>query len=134
MTPTATLNETDRLSDNQLARHGLKSWSNIVADINDRMTVNQLARRAGVHCATPWRWMLHGVRGVKLRSTRVGGRRFILESDWLAFSAALNADLADAPADPTPTAATARAERAGRELDSVLGDANSRRNRSTAKS
>ncbi len=98
-----------------------------------RHTINQLARREGIHAATCWRWMLHGVRGVKLRSIRVGGRRFILESDWLAFSAALNADLADAPADPTPAAVTARAERAGRELDTVLGDAGSRRRRSTAK-
>ncbi len=109
MTATATLTETDRLS------------------------VNQLARREGVHVATIWRWMLSGVRGIKLRATRLGGRRFILESDWLAFSAALNADLADAPADPTPAAVTARAERAGRELDTVLGDAGSRRRRSTAK-
>lgn len=99
----------------------------------DRLSVNQLARREGVHVATIWRWMLSGVRGIKLRATRLGGRRFILESDWLAFSAALNADLADAPADPTPAAVTARAERAGRELDTVLGDAGSRRRRSTAK-
>ncbi len=95
----------------------------------ERLSVNQLARREGVHVATIWRWMLSGVRGIKLRAIRVGGRRFILESDWLAFSAALNADLADAPADPTPTAATARAEKAGRELDDVLGS----RSRETTK-
>lgn len=87
----------------------------------DRMTVNQLARREEVHCATPWRWMQHGVRGIRLRSIRVGGRRYILESDWQEFSAALNADLVDAPAEPTPAAATARAERAGRELSALLG-------------
>lgn len=101
--------------------------------VNDRQTVNQLARREGVHVATIWRWMLSGVRGVKLHATRLGGRRFILESDWLAFSAALNVDLADAPADPTPATVTARAERAGRELDTMLGDAGSRRRRSTGK-
>lgn len=98
-----------------------------------RWSVNQLARREGLHVSTCWRWMLHGVRGVKLRSVRIGGRRFILESDWQSFSAALNADLSDAPADPTPAAVTARAEKAGRELDAVLGDAGSRRRRSTAK-
>ena len=99
---TATLADTvtDRLMVNQLARRELKSWSNIVADINDRMTVNQLARREGVHCATPWRWMQHGVRGVRLRSIRVGGRRYITEADWLEFAAALNADLTDAPQTP----------------------------------
>ena len=64
----------------------------------DRMTVNALARREGVHSATCWRWMQHGIRsGIKLRSIRVGGRRYITEADWLAFSAALNADLADSP-------------------------------------
>ena len=99
-----------------------------------RHTINQLARREQLHVSTIWRWLLHGVRGVKLRSIRVGGRRFILESDWRAFDTALNVDLTDAPVDPTPTAVTARAERAGRELDSVLGGASSRRNRSTAKS
>lgn len=99
----------------------------------NRASINEIAHREGVHVATIWRWMLSGVRGIKLRATRVGGRRFILESDWLAFSAALNADLADSPADPTPAAVTARAERAGRELETVLGDAGSRRRRSTAK-
>lgn len=98
----------------------------------DRYTVNALARREHLHVSTIWRWLLHGVRGTRLRSVRVGGRRFVLESDWLAFSAALNSDLADAPSDPTPADVTARAERAGRELDAVLGDAGSRR-RSTAK-
>ena len=87
----------------------------------DRMTVSKLACRENVHVATCWRWMQHGVRGVRLRSVRVGGRRFVLESDWLAFSAAINADLADTPQTPTPAAVTARAERAGRELAAVLG-------------
>lgn len=98
-----------------------------------RLTVNQLARREGVHVATIWRWVLSGVRGAKLRSVRVGGRRFVTESDWQAFSAALNVDLADAPATPTPAAVTARAERAGHELDAVLGDAGSRRRRESVK-
>ena len=62
-----------------------------------RHTVSQLAIREGVHAATIWRWILTGVRGLKLRAVRVGGRRFVNEFDWLAFSAALNADLADAP-------------------------------------
>ena len=84
----------------------------------DRLTVNQLARREGVHCATPWRWMQHGVRGVRLRSVRVGGRRFVLKSYWQAFSDALNSDLA--PAAVPPAAVNARAERAGRELATLL--------------
>ena len=72
-----------------------------IETMNDRMTVNQLARREGVHVASPWRWMQHGVRGVRLRSIRVGGRRYITEADWLAFSASLNTDLTDAPQTPS---------------------------------
>lgn len=86
-----------------------------------RWSINQLARREALHVSTCWRWVLHGVRGVKLRSVRIGGRRFVLESDWQEFNAALNADLATVPADPTPAAVSARAEKAGRELDAVLG-------------
>lgn len=64
-----------------------------------RCSVNELARREGLHPATIWRWLLHGVRGHKLRSVRVGGRRFVLDDDWQAFCAALNADLSDATTD-----------------------------------
>lgn len=67
----------------------------------DRLTVNQLARREGVHVATCWRWMQHGVRaGIKLRSIRVGGRRYITDADWQVFYSALNADLTDTPQSP----------------------------------
>ena len=92
-----------------------------------RWSVNQLARREKLHASTVWRWMLSGVRGTKLRSIRVGGRRFILENDWLAFSAALNADLADAPSAPTPAAVSARSERARHELDKLIGNDSARR-------
>lgn len=86
-----------------------------------RLTITQLARREGVHAATCWRWVLSGVRGLRLRSIRVGGRRFVLESDWQEFSQKLNADLQDAPTDPASAAVTARAEAAGKELDALLG-------------
>ena len=93
----------------------------------DRWSVNQLARREALHSSTVWRWMLHGVRGTKLRSIRVGGRRYITEADWADFSAALNADLRDAPAVPTPAAVSARSERARHELDKLIGNDSSRR-------
>lgn len=69
---------------------------------SDRHTINHLARREGCHCNSVWRWILYGVRGVKLRSIRRGGRRFVLESDWQEFCAELNADLGDA-AKPSAT-------------------------------
>lgn len=85
-----------------------------------RMSVTQLARREGVHSATAWRWMQSGVRGVKLCSVRVGGRRYILENDWQAFCQALNADLTTS-STTAPPSSTKKAERAGRELDALLG-------------
>lgn len=47
----------------------------------ERISPILLAKRLRVHVATVWRWILHGVRGRKLRSITVGGRRFILRSD-----------------------------------------------------
>ncbi len=88
----------------------------------DRLPVNKFASREGVHPATAWRWILTGIKGHKLRAVRVGGRRFVLESDWQAFCNALNANSTDTPAD-----VTARAERAGAALDERLGDDGSRR-------
>lgn len=89
--------------------------------VTGRWSVNQLARREKLHASTVWRWVLHGVRGTKLRSIRVGGRRYITESDWLEFSAALNADLQDAPTASAPASVSARSERARHELDKLLG-------------
>lgn len=68
--------------------------------VTDRLTVNQIARRENVHCASVWRWMQHGVRGIRLHAIRVGGRRFVTEADWLEFAAKLNADLIDTPQTP----------------------------------
>ena len=69
-----------------------------IASDSGRLSVNALARREGVHSATVWRWLLHGVRGHKLHTVRVGGRRFVKEADWQVFSNAINADLIDAQA------------------------------------
>jgi len=55
------------------------------------------ARSVGKHMSTVWRWMLHGVRGVRLPSHRVGGRRVILQSDWETFFAKVNGDGATEP-------------------------------------
>lgn len=81
-----------------------------------RLSIPKFARREGVHVTTAWRWILHGIKKHKLRAVRVGGRRFVLEADWEAFCNALNAD----QSEPSATA-TARAKRAGAELDRMLG-------------
>ncbi|MFM9962409.1 MAG: hypothetical protein ACKV2Q_14445 [Planctomycetaceae bacterium] len=89
------------------------------------MKVNFLAKREHVHSTSVWRWINHGVHGVRLRAVRIGGRRWILESDWQAFCDALNSD----QAEPLATT-TARADRAGTELDRRLGGDGSHRRRS----
>lgn len=42
-----------------------------------------------VHSATVWRWATSGVRGVRLHSRLVGGRRVTTEADIKAFLVAL---------------------------------------------
>ena len=55
-----------------------------------RLTLNQVAKQLNVHVATCWRWTLHGVRGRRLKTVRIGGRRWVMERDLNAF---LEADL-----------------------------------------
>jgi len=58
-----------------------------------RLSPRQLASFLDVHISTVWRWMRDGVRvgdeRVRLKSTRVGGRVFIMEEDASAFLTAL---------------------------------------------
>ncbi len=54
---------------------------------DERFTLHVAARLSGVHVATVWRWVLRGVRGRKLRSIMIGGRRYILARDLEAFLA-----------------------------------------------
>lgn len=56
-----------------------------------RYSLSEVARLCeGVHVSTVWRWILQGVGGVKLRSTKVGGRRFVDAQDLSDFHAKLN--------------------------------------------
>src|SRR5262249_8460860 len=69
-----------------------------------RIEIRTVAKRTGVDLTTAWRWILKGVRGVKLKSIRVGARRFVLERDLAAFLAELSA-----PPPPPPPSRRARA-------------------------
>jgi hypothetical protein len=60
-----------------------------------RQSLNQVAKRLHVHVATPWRWALHGVRGRRLKTILIGGRRWVRETDLAEF---LAADPATVPA------------------------------------
>lgn len=84
------------------------------------LTISEAARAVcpsrPVHAATVWRWILGGVRGRKLPSRLIGGRRFIEPGDLDAFLEALNrpGEAPGAPAPPAPP--TARARRAAEKL------------------
>ena len=55
-----------------------------------RFTIAEVSEAACVHPATVWRWISRGVSGHRLRATRIGGRRYVLESDLNRFLDALN--------------------------------------------
>jgi hypothetical protein len=63
-----------------------------------RYTFGQIAKLLNVHPATVWRWVLQGVRGRKLQSVLIGGRRWVFKSDldeFLSPQATLQEEIAD---------------------------------------
>jgi hypothetical protein len=85
-------------------------------DLNEpRYSVSATTRKLQVHISTTWRYLLHGVRGKKLKSYLVGGRRYILHRDLVDF-------LSPANNEPTTTqpAATPHVTAASKELDCIL--------------
>jgi uncharacterized protein DUF1580 len=56
----------------------------------------------GINASTPWRWALSGCRGIRLRTTMVGGIRMASEADFAEFFAAVTA-AADGQAAPVRT-------------------------------
>ena len=48
---------------------------------DERLSLNEVAKHLKVHVATVHRWILQGVRGKRLNSFLVGGRRYIAVSD-----------------------------------------------------
>ena len=50
-----------------------------------RLTLAHIARREGVAISTVWRWTLKGVKGRRLKSFLIGGRRYVNPADWEAF-------------------------------------------------
>lgn len=56
----------------------------------DRLTLSEAADLAGTHGNTVHRWRLNGVRGIRLRTQRIGGRHYTCRR-WLdEFISALN--------------------------------------------
>ena len=77
---------------------------------DERFSLNEVSKNLRVHIATVWRWTLSGVKGRKLRTVLVGGRRFVLQSDLAKFLAP------EEPHSPAPDR-DRRADIAGRLLD-----------------
>jgi hypothetical protein len=67
----------------------------------DPTPVTELAKALDKHVATVYRWgSPRGVRGHRLRLTRIGGRTYVYHADWEAFENALNADHVPGSQDP----------------------------------
>ena len=61
----------------------------------DPQPINELARALDKNVATPYRWgSPRGVKGHRLRLTRIGGRTYVFRADWDAFMDALNSGAA----------------------------------------
>jgi hypothetical protein len=59
-----------------------------------RMSLTTLAHREGVSPSTVWRWASRGVRGVRLESALVGGRRMTSAEAFARFAEATTATAA----------------------------------------
>jgi hypothetical protein len=57
-----------------------------------RVSLGDLAHEQGVHFSTVSRWALHGVRGVRLESFVLGGRRQTSREAWDRFVQRTNAE------------------------------------------
>ncbi len=57
----------------------------IANQLDERLTLNQVAQRLDVHIGTVYRWSLSGVRGRRLRTFLIGGRRFVTLADLERF-------------------------------------------------
>ena len=51
----------------------------------EQLTLKQVAKHLRVHIATVYRWTLRGVRGRRLKSFLVGGRRYVDADDLAQF-------------------------------------------------
>ena len=79
---------------------------------SERASLNQVASELKVHVATVWRWAMKGVRGQRLRTVMVGGRRYVERCELERF---LNEGR---PQQDSPDRHR-RADDAGRMLDSL---------------
>ena len=86
--------------------------SSLIVSRANRLSLNEVAGALGIHVATVWRWVLRGVRGRKLPSVMIGGRRYVARKALATFLDAQNV-----PSDKISDDFHQRAQNAGRLLD-----------------
>lgn len=83
-----------------------------------RLDLKSVARREGVHFSTVWRWALRGVKGVRLPTVQVGGRRYTTAEAFQWWSRQLTAIAnGDVPRERTSRQRAKAIEAAERELE-----------------
>lgn len=83
------------------------------------------------HLSTIFRWLSRGVRGIRLASVRVGGRRFVSPAQIENFIAAVTS--AGAESSPSrDTARVAEIDRADRSLQILLDSARQKKSHGPA--
>ena len=84
-----------------------------------RIPLAALGREENVAPSTTWRWVLNGVRGVKLESFSVGAKRYTTREAFARFVEATSAAAAHGPMPSvarTPSQREAAIRRAEKEL------------------
>src|SRR5690606_24123552 len=88
-----------------------------------RLTLNEAAKRSGVNPSTVWRWTLSGARGTRLESYCLGAKRYTTVEALERFSAACTAASASGghsgPATMTAKQVDREHERAMRDLKAM---------------
>jgi hypothetical protein len=86
----------------------------------NRISLTEVAKKAGVNVSTVWRWALKGVRGVFLETYSIGSRRYSTSESYRRFAerctAAACGDRTNSSADSQRKEETSRTES---ELDEV---------------
>jgi hypothetical protein len=80
-----------------------------------KRSLAEVARQLDVHVATVWRWATRGVRGRRLTTIVIGGRRYVLNADLDAFlrPPSVTPDQRAVPADQDHDAVESQLDRLG---------------------
>jgi Protein of unknown function (DUF1580) len=82
-----------------------------------RVSFPKQAQEEGVHVSTVWRWALRGVKGHRLESFSLGGRRYTTREAFARFVAATNDERVNV--GQTPRQREREIDAAEKELDAL---------------